>query len=514
MPGSNLLSKMKQIVISLAVVTLFLIAGGCSRDSGEKIRYDMEKLVHTAGKAAEKINIQPDLAMAPDSASLKAAYQAIIAFYFDHRGDQRVSGNDSVRTAIEKMAVSSLAQLARFYASQKQPDSVIATYRRIGRDIPAGREDLGGATLALALTYRALNKLDSTLVIYDRLLADYFPPWDSLQRVNSDIVAIPIDKIKIAQALKDEARISRTVQEALDYYGRLKSAYPGTVTSRTASIYIGRTYAMVEKWDQAIDALQEVTDSTGQLAVQAEALIAGIYEGPKNDPRRAIDLYRRILDRKPDSTIVGRTMLRLGRALCQVKEYEEGRQILADAKKKFERYPSLVAPAQLQYAQAFEQQGRWDRALSEYQWLMENYPYSEEAFRVALHVPEYFASIKDQKMTDIWFTRAIEFYQSAAQNRQGQPISIAAYSFLADTYRRTGRWREAVETLEKIYTLAPQSPLAAQALYNAARVAYLELKDSVLAQSYLDRLQSGFGTTDSSKIRQQEKPEFNLESIE
>ncbi len=514
MPRYNLISSMKQTVIPIAIVIFVLAVGGCSRDSGQKIRYDMEKLFFSAGKVAEKINIQPELATAADSTALKAAYQQILKYYFDHRGDNRVAGDDSVRIPMERMAVSAEAQLARFYASQKQPDSVIAAYRRIGREIPAGREDLGGATMALALTYRALNMLDSTLAIYDRLLADYYPPWDSVQRVNADIIAIPVDKIKIAQAQKDAGKASRFVQEALDYYGRLKSSYPGTPTARSAAVYAGRTYAMVEKWDEAIAELQRVKDSTDQIAVQAEALIAGIYEGPKNDPRRAIELYRQILDRKPDSSTVGRTMLRLGSALCQVKEYEEGRQILADAKKKFEPYPQLVAPAQLVYAQAFEQQGRWDRALSEYQWLMENYPYSEEAFRVALHVPEHFAAIKDQKMADVWFNRAIEFYQTAARNRQGQPVAIAAYTFLADTYRRTDRWREAIETLDKIYALSPQSPLAARALYNAARVAYLELKDSVLAQSYLDRLQTAFGTTDSTRMPQDEKPKFNLESIE
>jgi tetratricopeptide (TPR) repeat protein len=505
---------MKRSVFSISLVLLALAAGGCSRDSGQKIRYDMEKLFYVAGKTAEKINIQPELATATVSAALKEAYQQILKYYYDHHGDTRVSGDDSIRIPMERMAVSAQAQLARFYASQRLPDSVLAAYRRIGREIPAGREDLSGATMALALTYRALYRLDSTLAIYNRLLADYYPPWDSLQRVNADIIAIPIDKIKIAQTQKDAAKTSRFVQEALDYYGRLKSSYPGTPTARTAAIYAGRTYAMVEKWDQAIAELEQVKDSTGQTAIQAEVLIAAIYEGPKDDPRRAIELYRHILDRKPDSAIVGQTMLRLGGALCQIKEYDEGRQVLADAKKKFERYPQLVAPAQLRYAEAFEQQERWDRALSEYQWLMENYPYSEEAFRVALHIPEHFAAIKDQKMADLWFNRAIEFYQTAARNRQGQQLAIAAYTFLADTYRRTGRWPEAIETLDKIYALAPQSPLAARALYNAARVAYLELKDTALAQSYLDRLQTAFGTTDSARIPQDEKPKFNLESIE
>ncbi|MDD1750385.1 MAG: hypothetical protein LUO89_10980, partial [Methanothrix sp.] len=320
---------MKQTVFPIAVVVFALVAGGCSQDSGQKIRYDMEKLFYSAGKTAERINIQPELATAADSVALKTAYQQILTYYFDHRGDSRVSGDDSVRTAMERMAISAEAQLARFYASQKQPDSVIVAYRRIGREIPAGREDLGGATMALALTYRALNMLDSTLTIYDRLLADYYPPWDSVQRVNADIIAIPVDKIRIAQTQKDAGKTSRFVQDALEYYGRLKSSYPGTPTARTAAIYAGRTYAMVEKWDEAIAELQQVKDSTDQIAVQAEALIAGIYEGPKNDPRRAIELYRHILDRKPDSAAVGRTMLRLGGALCQAKEYDEGRQVLA-----------------------------------------------------------------------------------------------------------------------------------------------------------------------------------------
>lgn len=514
MPGLHSLLTMSRTRVAVMAILLLAVAGGCSRDSGEKMRYDMEKLYYTAGKSAERINIQPDLATPADSTALKAAYQEILKFYYDHRNDPQVSGNDSVRMAMEKIAVTTEAHLARFFAARKQPDSVIAAYRRIGGDIPAGREDFGGATLALALTYRALNNLDSTLAIYNRLLADYYPPWDSLERVNNDVIAVPIDKIKIGQALKDSIMTARFMREALAYYSRLKSDYPGSVTARTASIYTGRTYAMMGQWDQAITELQNVTDSTGQMAVQAEVLIAGIYEGPKNDPRRAIALYRQILDRKPDSATVGRAMLRLGRALCEVKEFEEGRQILADAKKKFERYPNLVAPAQLQYAQAFEQQGRWDRAVSEYQWLMENYPYSEEAFRVALYVPEHFASIKDEKMADIWYNRAIEFYQSAARNRQGQPMAIAAYSFLADTYRRLGRWSDAIETLDKIPALAPKSALAARALYNAARVAYLELHDSTLAQTYINRLNSAFGTTDSAKIHQPENPEFNLESIE
>jgi len=500
--------------IPFLLIAICAFAAGCSSDSAQKIRYDMEKLVFAAGKISERINVQPELATASDSAALKSAYLGILDFYFQHRTDPALAQDETARKEMGHMAVGAKAQLARIFAAAGQADSVIASYRSIGSAIPAGREDMAGATLALALTYRSLNQPDSVVAIYDRLLADYYPPVDSLNRVNSDLLAIPIDKIRIGQALGDSAKVKEFVRQALAYYDRLKTSYPNTPIARTCAAYSGRTYAMAEQWDQAVRELQQVTDSTGQIAIEAALLVANIYDGPKREPAQATRLYRQILTRATDSTMIGTTMLRLGASLCQQKQYEDGRQVLADLKKKFERYPQLVAKAQTLYAGAFEAQGRWDRALSEYQWLMENHPYTEEAFQTARHIPEYFTSIKDQKLADIWYGRAIDFYEGVIRNKQGQPEALGACSYLADTYRQAGRWKEAIESLDRLYALTPQSKTGAQALYNAAKVAYVGLKDSALAQSYFDRLRQAFGTTDSSQIHQEEKPNLNSESID
>ena len=66
---------------------------------------------------------------------------------------------------------------------------------------------------------------------------------------------------------------------------------------------------------------------------------------------------------------------------------------------------------------------------------MENYPNTEEAFQTARHIPEYFTGIKDQKLADIWYGRAIDFYEGVIRNKQGQPEAVGACSYLADTYR-------------------------------------------------------------------------------
>jgi len=507
-------AKVKMLIILTALV-LAVSPVGCSRDEARQIRYDMEKLAFQSRKLAEKINIQPNLATSADSTALLSAYQDVIKYFFDHRNTPAVAADPKVAVEMAHIAVGAQIQLAGFYASQSNADSVIAAYRRIGTDIPAAKDESARAALALALTYRSLQIFDSTIAIYDRLLVSYYPPLDSLNRVNPDVAAIPIDRLKIAQGLKEKARAEQFARQAIDYYTRLENSFradEGLV--RMAQVNASRIYTMTEQWDKAIGQLERVKDSTGNIDISSSMLIANIYAGPLKQIDRAIDLYRQILQRPTDSSIIGGTMLRLGTALLERKDYEEGRKVLSDLKKKFTAHAQLVAPAQYKYALSFESEGRWDRALSELQWLMENYPYSEEAFRAASYIPRHFTQEKDQKLADIWNERAENFYLEAARVKQGQAIEAAAYSFLAELYRGLKRWDKALETLEKIHTLVPGTPLGAKALYNAAAVAYQELDDTVKAQNYLDLIKRDFGTTDSSLILDENKADTNPKSIE
>lgn len=497
---------------AIMTVTAFI---GCSQDSAEKIRYDMEKLIYAAGKLSERIDIQPQLTTTSDSLALKAAYEDVISYFHKYRSHELVADDEQVSLEMNRMAVLAQMELARYYSSRRQADSVIAAYRRIGTEIPADSVDIAGATLSLALLYRALDMFDSTLAVYDRLLLDFYPPFDNLGRVNNDVMAIPVDKLKIGKALNDNDRLDNIVMEGLDYFERLQRDYPDNeAVVRRAMVNASRIYTMTEQWDMAISQLEQIKDSTGQVDIAAELLIANIYNGPKKDLDKTIELYRHIIEREPDSGIIGSTMLQLGMALCAREQHEDGRKVLADLKKKFAVHPPLVAKAQFYYAQSFEVQGRWDRALSEYQWLMENHPYTEEGFWAARRVPEYFAKENNQKLAETWYDRAADFYLKAARVKKGQSMEIASYTYLAEIYRITQKWDKALETLDKIHSMAPGTRLAAKALYNSASVAYKEMGDSLMAQGFLDRLNREFGTTDSTRIYEEEKTELNLESLE
>ncbi|MCK5125677.1 MAG: tetratricopeptide repeat protein [candidate division Zixibacteria bacterium] len=487
----------KYIIILCACTVLFF---GCTGDSVQKVFYEMQQLAFAAGKINEQINIQPNLATSADSAQFRDAHIAIIDYYIANRDN---SLDSTIQHNMGRLALASQLTLARYYSFHRNADSVLMAYRRIGADIPAGRDDIAGAALGIALTYRSLRQFDSTIAIYDRVLRDYYPPLDYYDRPNNDILAIPVDKLKIVGSLDDESLRGKFIEDALSYYNRLKTDFPDNpYVIKTASVHASRVYAISERWDEAVAELSALTDSTGQMQVESMVLIGNIYNGPMKDLDGAIDIYNKILAREPDSSIIGQTLLRLGIAYCAQDDYEAGRKQFVKIKNKFHRKTNLLAQTQLYYAQTFREQGRWERTLSELQWLMEAYPYTEEAYRAVRLIPEHFSKEGDSRLAEIWFDRAIDFYKRAAQNKQGQIAGVAANSYLADTYRRVDRWDDALETLEKIYTQAPRSKLAAKALYNAAGIAFQELNDTTRAQGYLDKLNSSFGTTDSTLIHE------------
>lgn len=489
----------KYIVVPLVLISVFGLIS-CSGDSAEKIRYEMEKMTFAAQKLSTRINIQPELSTAADSLSVKSAYQSILDYYYKHKDLPAVLSNVVEQAEMAKMAILAERELALYFASHGQADSVIAAYRAIGTRIPAEHTDIAGATLALAMTYRAIHLYDSTLALYEKLLRENYPPMDSLRRLNTDLLTIPIDIIRINRTRGDSAQYRASIQKAAAYYRRLQSDYPRSIIYNTACLYAGRVHTISGDWDKAIEQFEQVKDSTGQIDIAVALLIANIQAAPKNNPAKAVDLYRQILSRHPDSSTVGVTLLHLGTALCAQKRFQEGRQVLAELKKKYKDYPLLISKAQSTYARAFAAEGDWDRAIMEFQWLMDNYPYSEDAFKAAFAILDHFIAQKDEKMKTIWYQRAIDFFQKVANNNPDQLIALTAYSFMAEAQRRFGKPKEAIETLDKILSISPQSLAGAKALYSAANIAYNELHDPSLAQSYRDRLRKNFGTTDSTAI--------------
>lgn len=506
---------MTRLTLILPILAVLFTMAACTQDSPTRIRYEMERLAFQTNKMAEQLGIQPELMTSDDSLKLKTAHEDIIAYYYQHKTDDDIAADSLTLRQMSRLALRSQFYIAKHYQAQKNYDSLITSLRQIGDEIPALPDDFVAAQMKIAITYKNLREFDSTLAIYQRILDNNFPPLDYQQQVNTNIMNIPLDRVKIAKSLKDDQRYDQYSFSALEYYGRLKSEFSeNQELNRSAKIHLARLFSFSERWQDAIDQLYEIKDSTNQVDISAAVLIGNIFNGPINNLDSALEKYQYIIDRQPDSAIIGRILLDMGKIYCSKGDYVKGRRYLVDLKRKFQYNSRLMSQTQLVYAQSFHADRDWDRALLEFQWLLDNYPYTEPAFQAARYIPEYLMAEGDIELADIWYNRGIEFYQQAADNNQGQPIALAAYSYMADVYRHTDRAQEALESLEKIHSLAPKTLIAAKALYNAAGIAINTLGDSTLAQDYLDRLKKEYGTTDSTTINQDEKENINIESLQ
>ncbi len=505
---------MKRTYLIPILVCLVISMIGCGQDSAEKIRYDMEKLIYQAGKSSEKINIQPELSTASDSLAMMASYRAVLDYYYENRDNASLANQDEIQEAINTMAFAAQKSLAIMYAKQQQFDSVFAAYKRLNNEIPTTRDQRTAASLELAIFYRSFGFLDSTVAIYDRILIDFYPPVDTGQRLNIDVTSIPIDKLKLANAMRNTDLLNKFAGQAIEYYDRLKAQFPDNYfISRTSLVNKGRVYSMTKKWDEAIATLELIKDTTGQIEIPSSMLIANIYYSAKKQPDKSIEIYRAVIARQPDSSIIGEALLRLGGALCFTKKYQEGRVVLAELRAKFPNRSDLCSHSQMYTAKAFEAEGNWKRALSEMEWLMEKYPYSNEAFRVAREIPVHYLDQKDQKMADIWLGKANDFYQKAINARPEVSIQVAALVAMAELQRLVRNFEESLALLDRVIQIAPKSQIGAKALYNAAAMSFVDMGDSVLAQTYLDRLNREYGSVDSTQIEADET-DINFESLQ
>jgi tetratricopeptide (TPR) repeat protein len=405
------------------------------------------------------------------------------------------------------MALSAQLELAALYRLQGKFDSAMVGLKRVGTEIPASDQDKMKTLFLRGRTFLEMNQPDSAFEVFDKLLVEYYPPTDSLDRLDNDVFEVPIGRIRLALQLGDTTLAQHYYQQALDYYARLIDDFPDSPVARAAKGFRGRTFGTMGEWERAIEQMSTIRDTTGVIETPALVLIGNFYYQPLNNPKKAVEIYREVLAREPDSAIVARVKLNLGKALLDLGNYEEARKELADYKKQFTRNPQLAAEAQLSYALTFELQGDWDRAMTELQWLMDTYPMTEQALRAALYIPEHFQDEGSQDIAATWYENATDFYQNVTQGYPGTRAAVLAQMFLADAYGRLEKWDEALAILDRISATAPGTEYGAQALYTAGQIAFQKLNDTLRADEYLKKLKDEYGTVDTADLYNSETEE-------
>lgn len=144
-------------------------------------------------------------------------------------------------------------------------------------------------------------------------------------------------------------------------------------------------------------------------------------------------------------------------------------------------YPdSDVAPEAQYYAgRAFEENGKYYFAFQHYQKTIDNYPYTdrmEEIIEREYNIANIFQTKESPKLMALELSqsldRAVDIYGKVVDNAPFGKLADKALFKKAESYRRMLKYREAIESYDRIVKDYPDSKLVPEAKYQLAYTRY------------------------------------------
>ena len=480
---TSILSKRLPYLI-LAVFALSIAGCGGADDKNvyviEQLHFKAERLKNT------KLGIKPELLTDADYQEMIDAYMSVVKTYELNYSD--VADKDSItedENRVSFLAGKSLIEIALMYDRQGKEEKTIEVLDGFAGKFPHNREHKALALLQLGRKYENAGEPDKAETAWMRLLDSFFPPADSELHPNTDVLELPVKLAKLYFDLEDEEKTEQLLDYAENYYMRIINQYKYSPLGFTTTRFLADTYVMRNKPDEAISLLETVTDSTGRLVGTAEMIIADICLTNLGDTMQARQRYETVIGSDQDSLSHPRAYMQLAKIEFLHRNYTQCRKHIAALQNKFERYRPFQAQVQQLLANTFEKENDFNRAFSEYQWLLTNFPDSKEAIDTYRYLPGFLERNEQADLAAEWYGKAIDFLTDTRDNQKGTFLGLSAHGTLVNMHVDKENWVSAVAELERLQADYPRSAPGLYAVTKAGNIYRDKLKDpEKAAQSY------------------------------
>jgi tetratricopeptide (TPR) repeat protein len=469
---------------------MFILITGCSTEPGIQIRYDAEKLFHNAEKLFEKASIKPNPDDIQTWSQVKSAYLAVTDYCWLHIDSLSPEKNLKERKEIQSLAYMSVNRLTQLYFAEKKYDSAVLIVNQLLNFTELEGTQLLGAQLNLARSYHWVGNHDTAIDIYHRLVDTFYPPVDNNNRILTQVLNLPLEIIRLHRMLGNVEAVTQESESAITYFKRMISEWPNSALETAARTNLARLYTDDGRFQEAVDLLVEIKDSTGAPDFEAQMVIANITATGLKKYSKAIAMFDELMTRTDDTMRLPGLMFRKGVTYYDDGQYEKCRIIMKDIEDNYETYFYRDSRPRKYMAMTFDKENRWKQAEVEYLRLIDDYPATEDAFNAYLDIAEHHEKAKNDKLAELWYRRAVEFYDKMAKNYSETQVEASAIAFKADIARRNKEWGKAVSLLTELYDKFPETEIGQKALINAAGVYRQHLDKAEKADSLLAMLQN------------------------
>ncbi|MDH3938309.1 MAG: hypothetical protein OEV68_13355, partial [candidate division Zixibacteria bacterium] len=264
---------------------------------------------------------------------------------------------------------------------------------------------------------------------------------------------------------------------------------PSTVASHAA---LAKLYHEVGKWGMVISELRHLADSNADNYIDIQINVADIYTRQPQGSDSAKAIYRSILDKlePADSLYVPRLRFKIALMEMDDGEYRQARERLVELKREHPIYYNSTPQVQFTIARCFELLGRWNRAETEYKYLIEKFRGSQQAMATYLHLGDHYRDLDRNDEAQKWYRDAEKYYDQIAMRGSGTLVEARALSFKADLYRRWDDLKGSADLLISLFEKYPESDPGRNSLLQAAAIYRNQLNQPDMADSLVDRLRS------------------------
>jgi tetratricopeptide (TPR) repeat protein len=464
---------MRYPVLPLLTLSFLLGIVSCSQNPAIEARYQAEKMLFKADRLARSTPIAPDMSNTPQFEQVDNSFSEVTEFCY--RSLNALDCNRYPKECDELAVIAFKASegLTRLLFTVEQYDSCVAVYRRLLEETTLSGTPLIQTWLDLGKSFQAGGKWDSATAVFDYATDNFYPPLGSDSGIMIDLFNLPVRIFDIYSRVGDGSDASEQFDRSQAYYRGLIEKYPDTWLATASHANLAELYRKAGRAGQAVDEWQLVVDSSGAVTDSAREKIADLYARDLKYYDRAVAIYDSLIASisGADTTELPGLEFKRGMAYFEKKEYSEARKILNQLKDKYPDFYRDTPEVQYTIARIFDRQDRWERAETEYLFLLENHEASEEAFYVYIYLADRLNAkgrrLEAQRLKE----EAEALYKRVTEERAGTLAEANALTYRAELHRRGRNWEQAAATLGEIFRKFPvrdlghRSALAAAAIY-------------------------------------------------
>ncbi len=492
--------RIRRLVLMLICACMALVGLSCSDNPAVRVRYQAEKLFFEAEKASQQAGIRPDLNTPDLLSSLRTKYSDCLDFCYEATESVSASEHPREHHELSELAFRSASRLSQLYYMGAHFDKSVEVFNELLAKAPPEGSSLVNTYLNLGRALQSSGEWDSALVVYNYAVDNFYPPLAEDGAVIPALFNLPSHIFMIYARAGDTAAAAVQADLAEIYYEGLVADYSQDPVAKAARSSLVRLYESTGRWNQAIAHLSLFTDSSGAVSIQAREHIADIHARRQGDFDDALAEYNALLGDLTEADSLQRPMIlyKKGLVLLEKKRVAEGRRVLLDVKNAYERFYNGSPAVQTAIARSFELEDNWERAETEYKYLMEKFAGTPEAMSAYLHLADWYSRNGRRLEAEHMEERAETEYDRIAATKAGSYLEASALGHKAELFRRQKNWPKTAEVLCRIFDRFPTSEVGYESLLSASVIYRDKLNDPSAADSLIEEMKKRLTEVDDS----------------